>query len=146
MGADKFQSPCGERVVKVSRWPPCYRQRGSMFQSPCGERVVKAAIRTSTPITITSKVSIPLRGKGCESLVCFHVGHRILIVSIPLRGKGCESLFAVPKTNPYRRPCVSIPLRGKGCGSVDIPAYWCFYNKEFQSPCGERVVKVWTLT
>ena len=37
----KFQSPCGERVVKEAPPTTLLRKVEKLFQSPCGERVVK---------------------------------------------------------------------------------------------------------
>ena len=61
-----FQSPCGERVVKGAN-SDVQDQYQDQFQSPCGERVVKAAT-SGQAAAANQNVSIPLRGKGCESM------------------------------------------------------------------------------
>ena len=92
-----FQSPCGERVVKVLSSDGEVYESHEQFQSPCGERVVKDHVWW----------------RWRRHLDWWNV-------SIPLQGKGCE------------RSIYTQPLR--------------YFMILFQSPCGERVVKVYNFS
>ena len=62
-----------------------------MFQSPYGVMDVNHAIASIPEETM--KVSVPLRGNGCESVWVFNrYTQGFPNVSVPLRGNGCESL------------------------------------------------------
>ena len=69
------------------------------FQSPCGELVMKAVLGLfswSIAMVVENCVSVPLRGIGYESgrdrkNLCLVVN--VFIVSVPLRGIGYESTF-----------------------------------------------------
>ena len=63
------------------------KKQPDWFQSPCGERVVKVEVALKNNNVNDVAVSIPLRGKGCESL--FQTNSEYLVKSFnPLAGKG----------------------------------------------------------
>ncbi len=61
-----FQSPCGEKVLKADRGP-IETELDKSFQSPCGEKVLKGG-GSASGFTRPADVSVPLRGKGFESI------------------------------------------------------------------------------
>ncbi len=61
-----FQSPCGEKVLKVDAWIKSHEGRDA-FQFPCGEKVLKVWTSVNS-LNKRHLVSVPLRGKGFESL------------------------------------------------------------------------------
>ena len=63
----KFQSPCGEEVVKASGGGNGGKSAVWKFQSPCGEEVVKEKCPQNRPNN-KSRVSVPLRGRGGERM------------------------------------------------------------------------------
>ncbi len=90
------------------------------------------------------KVSVPLRGNGCETLALSKLSLEELLVSVPLRGNGCETMLlglicfiAGVAFN------VSVPLRGNGCETERYCRRFCFgYRDLFPSPCGVMGVKL----
>ncbi len=68
---------------------------GKKFQSPCGEVVMKAMFLVRG-CYFNQAVSVPLRGSGDESPLfkCLSAVVLIGVVSVPLRGSGDESFAA----------------------------------------------------
>ena len=84
-----------------------------MFPSPCGVMVVKHSSFISLPPAL-SRVSVPLRGNGRETLKIHLWIARICCVSVPLRGNGRETVFSTYSCFNKSRRRVSVPLRGNG--------------------------------
>ena len=66
-----------------------------------------------------SRVSVPLRGNGCETsrpTDCALGGTSSPTVSVPLRGNGCET--SVKEAFESTEHIVSVPLRGNGCETL----------------------------
>jgi hypothetical protein len=63
----KFQSPCGEGVMKAASVELCLWQ-DSKFQSPCGEGVMKVEKKRDNPSSFCYSINLrsfsPLAGKG----------------------------------------------------------------------------------
>ncbi len=81
--SELFQFPCGEKVLKVSRsLVPGFT--GGLFQSPCGEKVLKVE---QISLGHVDPVSVPLRGKGFESSSTLHGNYHYCYRFSPLAGK-----------------------------------------------------------
>ena len=65
-GRFKFPSPYGEEVLKDGHHPTWIHWKLIKFPSPYGEEVLKAG--ASQLVLLSRIVSVPLRGRGFESL------------------------------------------------------------------------------
>ena len=107
--------------------------------------MVAKEIGTALAVLSNGRVSVPLRGNGCERRAIHALDKAKKTVSVPLRGNGCESVqvFFIDHVTSvlFPSPCgvmvakearpmqgrsgsimVSVPLRGNGCESSQLNA------------------------
>ncbi len=89
----RFPSPCGEEGVKLQRVQKLPNRTGEKFPSPCGEEGVKQENIMLVSNDVLSKFPSPCGEEGVK-LVClgFVWCYLYVGVSVPLRGRGCETL------------------------------------------------------
>ena len=82
---------------------------------------VKLASFEGVLYAVSGRVSVPLRGNGCETRTNFMHNQRwwLLHVSVPLRGNGCDT-GEIDVTVKAYKDMVSVPLRGNGCETPHI--------------------------
>ncbi len=85
-----------------------------------------------------SPVSVPLRGRGFESMFTSAYQYYDTYVSVPLRGRGFESSNL--QAGKAQLGLVSVPLRGRGFESPGAKQVAAAEVSMFPSPCGEEVL------
>ena len=112
LGGVWFPSPCGVMGLKPGLYLISDFRAPEVFPSPCGVMGLKRTNNQRLSPRQT-KVSVPLRGNGFETLsLCVYFCLINCFVSVPLRGNGFETLLYQRSYTSGTR--VSVPLRGNG--------------------------------
>ncbi len=111
-----FPSPCGEEVLNhAEEFDIWFDSVVELFPSPCGEEVLNQPETRALELTIGTDVSVPLRGRGFESMSKL----------------GLEEL----PQDRFPSPC------GEEVLNRQVVVLPCQHSPlEFPSPCGEEVL------